>query len=159
MRVNGRDVSVDADHAGMLATFLREVLSLTSVKLACERGECGSCTVLSNGSPVASCVLPVALAGEIETSEGVVEETRPLREALADLGGFQCGFCTPGQVMSSLAMLRAELPADDELARRYIRARLAGNICRCTGYTGIVEAVLRTARSQLSELSPREPAL
>jgi aerobic-type carbon monoxide dehydrogenase small subunit (CoxS/CutS family) len=97
-------------------------------------------------------VLPVALAEDVETSEGVLEESRRLRENLADLGGFQCGFCTPGQVMSALALLREGLPDDDAEARTAIRLALAGNICRCTGYTGLVEGVLRTARR--AEVAP-----
>lgn len=145
MKVNGSSVHAPAGQR-LLGEFLRDELGLTSVKLACERGECGACTVLESGRPVASCVLPTVLASDVETSEGVIEETFALRAALADLGGFQCGFCTPGQVMSALSLLRRGLPEDDDDARIAIRQGLAGNICRCTGYAGIVEGVLRAAR-------------
>ena len=145
MRVNGTSVA-NPPGDRLLGSYLRDQLGLTSVKLACERGECGACTVLDRGLPVASCVLPAALAEDVETSEGVLEETYELRADLADLGGFQCGFCTPGQVMSALALLRRGLPDDDDEARNAIRQALAGNICRCTGYAGLVEGVLRTGR-------------
>jgi len=145
MKVNGAAVDPPPGHR-LLSSYLREELGLTSVKLACERGECGACTVLVRDRPVASCVLPAALADDVETSEGVVKETRELRAYLADLGGFQCGFCTPGQIMSALPLIRRGLPEDDDEARRVIRRALAGNICRCTGYTGLVEATLRASR-------------
>lgn len=145
MKVNGKAVEPKAGNP-LLGSFLRDELGLTSVKLACERGECGACTVLDRGLPVAACVLPVALASDVETSEGVADETYDLRADLADLGGFQCGFCTPGQVMSALALLRRGLPGSDDDARADIRKALAGNICRCTGYVGLVEGVLRAAR-------------
>jgi carbon-monoxide dehydrogenase small subunit/xanthine dehydrogenase YagT iron-sulfur-binding subunit len=145
VRVNGTSVE-NLRGERLLGAYLRDTCGLTSVKLACERGECGACTVLVRGLPVASCVLPVALADDVETSEGVVEETRDLRADLADAGGFQCGFCTPGQVMSALALLRRGLPEDDADARAAIRTALAGNICRCTGYTGLVEGILRACR-------------
>lgn len=148
MRVNGQEVA-PPDGNEPLATFLRDALGLTSVKLACERGECGACTVLVSGRPVMACVLPAALAFDVETSEGVLEETRELRGWMADTGGFQCGFCTPGQVMSALAIMRAGIPQDRDEAEAAVRRSLAGNICRCTGYTGIVEAVLRSARAQV----------
>lgn len=145
MKINGRTVG-NPHGQQLLGAYLRDACGLTSVKLACERGECGACTVLVRGLPVASCVLPVALADDVETSEGVLQETHALRAALADSGGFQCGFCTPGQVMSALALLRRGLPEDDADARAAIRLALAGNICRCTGYTGLVEGILRTCR-------------
>ena len=116
---------------------------LTGTKEGCGRGECGACTVLIDGRPVLSCItLALRVQGNVETIEGVAEEARPLREAFADHGAFQCGFCTPGQIVRGVSLLRRGLPERDDALRR----ALAGNICRCTGYAGIVRA-LREAES------------
>lgn len=154
--VNGRTGDAAAPPGTVLATVLRERFGATSVKLACERGECGACTVLVAGRPRLSCVTPVELVdGEVTTAEGLAEESADLRAAFADLGAFQCGFCTPGQVVHSTALLRAGLPADAERARALARAELSGNICRCTGYAAIIEAVCATARARAE--ARREP--
>jgi aerobic-type carbon monoxide dehydrogenase small subunit (CoxS/CutS family) len=89
------------------------------------------------GRPVVSCLVLAGRADEVETIEGLRDEARPLREAFADAGAFQCGFCTPGQIVRGVALLRQGLPADD----RELRREMSGNICRCTGYSGIIRAL------------------
>jgi aerobic-type carbon monoxide dehydrogenase small subunit (CoxS/CutS family) len=129
-----------------LLDVLRDRLGLTGTKEACGRGECGACTVLIDGRPVLSCIaLAARVTGQVETIEGLADESRPLREAFADRGAFQCGFCTPGQIVRGVSLLRAGFPATDAELRRAI----SGNICRCTGYGAIVEA-LRDAEALAS---------
>jgi len=143
LRVNGRDVDVELAPGDTLLRVLRERLHLTGAKEACGRGECGACTVLVDGTPVMSCVMLAALVrGEVATIEGLADEARDLREAFADTGAFQCGFCTPGQIVRATALLRE----GGELDERAVREQMSGNICRCTGYTQIVDAVLLGAR-------------
>lgn len=148
LRVNGEEVTVTAGPRTSLARVLREQLRLTSVKLACERGECGACTVLIDGAPRMSCITPAPLVrGEVVTAEGLGEEVRDLQAAFADHGAFQCGFCTSGQLVHAAAILRGPLPTGDRL-EPYVRERLSGNICRCTGYNGLVAAVCELARER-----------
>ncbi len=141
LSVNGerRTIAFPVHHT--LLEVLREELGLTGTKHGCELGECGTCTVLVDGRPVLSCL---ALAAEaegkaIETVEGMQlgNSLHPLQAAFADLGAAQCGYCTPGILMTAKALL-AENPRPD---REGIRAALAGNLCRCTGYIKILEAV------------------
>ena len=141
LRVNGepRTAAVDAHHT--LLEVLREDLGLTGTKHGCELGECGTCTVLIDGRPQLSClVLPVQVAGsEITTVEGLgsTADLHPLQQAFLELGAAQCGYCTPGMLLAAMALLEQRpRPARDE-----IRQALAGNLCRCTGYSKIVEAV------------------
>ncbi|MGY1805817.1 (2Fe-2S)-binding protein [Blastococcus sp. SYSU D00669] len=142
LTVNGELVDVEVTGLEPLSTVLRDQLGLTATKVACGRGECGACTVLVDGRVRMACTTPAALVrGEVRTSEGLAAETRDLRAEFADRGAFQCGFCTPGQVVSAHALLRDGLPADDAERRRHVRHRLSGNICRCTGYQAIVDAV------------------
>src|SRR5262245_13498758 len=124
-----------------LLDVLRDRLGLLGTKEACGRGECGACTVLLKGRPVVSCLVLAARATDVETIEGVREEASALRQAFADSGAFQCGFCTPGQIVRGVALLRQGLPADDQALRR----EMSGNICRCTGYAGIIAALRRAA--------------
>ena len=141
LTVNGRAVRPEIRPAETLLDVLRNQLGLTGAKDACGRGECGACTVLVGGRPVMSCVTFAACVGEpVETIEGLADESRSLREAFADCGAFQCAYCTPGMVVHGVALLRGGLPDRDA----EIRHALAGNICRCTGYQGIV-AALRSA--------------
>jgi aerobic carbon-monoxide dehydrogenase small subunit len=131
-----------------LMRMLREKLALTGTKNGCSAGECGACTVLLNGEPVNSCmVLAVECDGaRIVTVEGLASQERlaPIQEAILRQGGVQCGFCTPGILISSHALLqRNPNPGEDE-----IREALVGNLCRCTGYVRIVESVKEAARMQ-----------
>jgi carbon-monoxide dehydrogenase small subunit len=128
-----------------LMQMLRESLALTGTKNGCSAGECGACTVLLNGEPVNSCmVLAVECDGaKIVTVEGLAHDRQldPIQETIIDAGGVQCGFCTPGILISSRALLnRNPNPSDEE-----IREGLVGNLCRCTGYMRIVEAVKKAA--------------
>ncbi len=139
--VNGerRTVAFPVHHT--LLEVLREELGLTGTKHGCELGECGTCTVLVDGQPVLSCLALAAEMGgrAIETVEGLQagNELHPLQSAFADLGAAQCGYCTPGILMTAKALLAGN-PAPE---RAEIRAALAGNLCRCTGYIKILEAV------------------
>jgi aerobic-type carbon monoxide dehydrogenase small subunit (CoxS/CutS family) len=145
--VNGNRVTIGATGLRSLAEVLREDLGLTATKLACGRGECGACTVLVDGRPRMACTTPAALVrGEVWTSEGLAEESEPVRRRFADLGAFQCGFCTPGQVVHAVALLRRDLAAlDPSVRRERVRHALSGNLCRCTGYQAIVESVCQLA--------------
>ncbi len=140
-RVNGEERTVVFPVHHTLLEVLREELGLTGTKHGCELGECGTCTVLLNGQPVLSClVLAVEAAGRaIETVEGLQQGNRlhPLQATFADLGAAQCGYCTPGMLMTAKALLAQNpRPSDAE-----IRQALAGNLCRCTGYHKIIQAV------------------
>ncbi|WP_028921295.1 (2Fe-2S)-binding protein [Pseudonocardia acaciae] len=152
--VNGRAVTVRADRLEPLASVLRDQLGLTATKVACGRGECGACTVLIGGRPRMACVTPAALVDEpVETGEGLAEESAALRERFADSGAFQCGFCTPGQVVHATALLREDLARADAgmgaaARRERVRHALSGNICRCTGYQAIVDSVCAVAEEQ-----------
>ncbi|TDC62791.1 (2Fe-2S)-binding protein [Actinomadura sp. GC306] len=141
--VNGTVVEVDVRPGEPLLSVLRGGLGLRGAKEACGRGECGACTVLLDGVPVMSCVLMVEEAedGRITTVEGLADEHRELRRAFAETGGFQCGFCTPGQVVRAGALLGEAAGLSDE----ELRVAMSGNICRCTGYTQIVGAIRRAA--------------
>jgi len=143
--VNRERRSAPAEVRITLADFLREKLGLTGTHLGCEHGVCGACTVIVDGAAVRSCLmLAVQAQGKhVLTVEGLGEpdHLHPLQQAFRERHAFQCGFCTPGFVMTSLALLR-ENPSPDE---REIREELSGNICRCTGYQSIVEGVLLAA--------------
>jgi len=145
--INGAVHRLDVQPEKTLLSVLRDQLHLTGTKEGCSTGDCGACTVLMDGKAVTSClVLAVEADGrEITTIEGIASDGQlhPVQEALVELGGFQCGFCTPGMVISAVAFLKDNpKPTDEE-----IRHGLAGNLCRCTGYTKIVEAVQRAAAS------------
>ena len=142
--VNGQDHRVEHPPDALLLDVVRSNLGLKGTKGACARGECGACTVLIDGSARLACITLVATIGgaTIETIEGVAEMTRELRESFADEGAFQCGFCTPGQVVAAEAMLRAGVDPTDETA---VRRWMSGNVCRCTGYAGLVRAVIGEA--------------
>ena len=143
--MNGEDREVEAaDHESLL-TVLRESLGLPGSKNACEQGECGSCSVLMDGQLVCAClVLGAAAAGRrVQTVESLSDGERlhPVQRAFVDAGAVQCGFCTPGLIVATYALLRRNPePSDQE-----VREALSGNICRCTGYGKILEAVQRSS--------------
>jgi len=146
LTVNGEALPVSFAPYKTLLELLREDLGLTGTKHGCELGECGACAVLIDGEPQLACLL-LALECEgrsIATVEGLAAgaELHPLQAAFADLGGSQCGYCTPGILMTAKALLDAEPQPD----RERIREALSGNLCRCTGYQQIVESVEHVAR-------------
>jgi carbon-monoxide dehydrogenase small subunit len=150
--VNGVPYEISVEPRKTLLAVLREGLSLTGTKEGCSTGDCGACTVLLDGKPVTSClVLAVEADGrEITTVEGVADRTElhPIQEAMVELGGLQCGFCTPGIIISSYALLQENNKPNDDQMRR----ALAGNLCRCTGYTKVVAAV-KDAGKEMRRLS------
>ncbi|ORB85206.1 4-hydroxybenzoyl-CoA reductase subunit gamma [Mycobacterium kansasii] len=144
--VNGKTVAASIEPRMTLADFLRDKCGLTGTHLGCEHGACGACTVLLDGAAVRSCLLFAVQADEMEvtTVEGVASagsELSPVQSALRECHGLQCGFCTPGFVMSITALLNDNpQPTADQ-----IREALSGNFCRCTGYQGIIAAARRAA--------------
>lgn len=159
LEVNGRAEQVDATPDATLLHVLREHLGLTGAKEACGRGECGACTVLVGGTPVMACLtLAARVRAPVITIEGLAAEFADLREAFADAGAFQCGFCTSGQIVHAAALLREGIPADPAEAEPGLRHALSGNICRCTGYTAIVDAILCTAARRAAALSEAKRA-
>ena len=148
MSVNWIPVEATVEPRLTLADFLRERCGLTGTHLGCEHGSCGACTVLLDGAAVRSCLVFAVQAedAEVSTVEGVASpdgELSPVQAAMRDCHGLQCGFCTPGFVMSITALLRDNPhPTDEE-----IREGLSGNFCRCTGYQGIINAVHQAAES------------
>jgi aerobic-type carbon monoxide dehydrogenase small subunit (CoxS/CutS family) len=145
--VNGSRYNVSADPRRTLADFLRDDLRLTGTHLGCEHGVCGACTVMVDGKAVRSCLMLAVQADgcDVMTIEGLEKDGQlhPLQEALRDCHSFQCGFCTPGFVMTALAMIEeGSAPTSEE----ELREDLAGNLCRCTGYQSIVEGVTEAIR-------------
>jgi len=146
LRVNGEEQEVLFHPYKTLLEVLREELNLTGTKHGCELGECGACAVLMDGEPVLSC-LELALECEgrhVETVEGLQKgaELHPLQAAFADLGGAQCGYCTPGILMTAKALLEKE----PDPSRERIREAISGNLCRCTGYQQITESIEEAAK-------------
>ena len=139
--LNGERKEAEVSPEMTLLELLREVLGLTGTKEGCGEGECGACTVLLDGRPVYSCLLLAAQVDgrEVETIEGVgtEEEPHPLQRAFVKKGAVQCGFCTPGMIMTAKALLEENPKA----TRSEIREAIAGNLCRCTGYWQIIEAI------------------
>ncbi len=141
LKVNGKDVEIDVKPTWTLLYVLREILGLTGTKKGCGQGDCGACTVIMDGKAVNSCLVPVlqAESKEIETIEGLgaPDNLHPLQESFIANGAIQCGFCTPGMIMSTVALMRRNPhPSADEIKRG-----ISGNLCRCTGYTKILKAI------------------
>ena len=155
LSVNGIAYDMTVDGSRNLVSVLRNEIGLTGTKEGCDDCECGACMVLLDGQPINSCSYLAAQAQgrEITTIEGVMlgEELHPLQRNLLEEGGVQCGFCTPGMIMSATALLsRTPSPTEEE-----IRIGLSGNLCRCTGYSKIITAVQRTAAEQIVSVTPR----
>ncbi len=145
IRINGQHYLRTVNVNTTLAEFLRNDLCMTGTKIGCNEGECGACTVLVNGRPLNSClVLAAELDGaDVLTVEGLAqEELHPLQQAFLDVGAVQCGFCTPGMLLTAKAIL----DQNPNPTKEQIRKDMEGNICRCTGYNRILEAVLLAAR-------------
>ena len=151
MAVNGRSIEADVEPRRLLADFLREDAHLYGTHLGCEHGVCGACTILLDGEPVRSCLMLAVQAdgAELTTVEGLAGDDglHPLQEAFREHHALQCGFCTPGFLLTSLYLIREQPDLDDE---DEIREALSGNLCRCTGYHNIVDAV-RDAAERLRQ--------
>ncbi len=152
MRVNGTNVLRDVPDTTLLAVFLREVLGLTGTHVGCDTTQCGCCVVLLNGRSVKSCTVLTAQADgqEVTTIEGLAagDKLHPMQKAFHEHHGLQCGFCTPGMVMAAIDL--ATFPPSP-LSEEVVRHEMEGNLCRCTGYHNIVEAILAGAREMTSE--------
>ncbi|MCH9050390.1 MAG: (2Fe-2S)-binding protein [Proteobacteria bacterium] len=147
MTVNGKVVSAEVEPRTLLVHFLREQLGLTGTHVGCDTSQCGACVVLLNGRSVKSCTMLALQAegGEITTIEGLAKEgeLHPMQAAFKEHHGLQCGFCTPGMVMSAIDLVSR----NSDLTEEIIREELEGNICRCTGYHNIVKAVQAGAKA------------
>lgn len=164
IQINEHDFAVPSDARVSLLDLLREHLHLTGTKIGCNQGACGACTVLVDGERVLSCLtLAVQVEGRsVTTIEGLgsSDEPHPLQSAFIEHDGFQCGYCTPGQICSAVAMLRefeAGIPSyvtgdltreNPSVSAEEIRERMSGNLCRCGAHNGIVEAILDVAREK-----------
>jgi carbon-monoxide dehydrogenase small subunit len=153
--LNGRELEVMVKPLARLQELLREQLGLTATKTGCKQGGCGSCTVMVNGEPMLSCLLPVEdVAGqEVVTLEGItpLEGLHPLQAAFFDSYAIQCGYCSPGMILTTKALLdRNPNPSREEIAEA-----IAGNLCRCTGYVSILEAVEAAAQQMRGDQNGR----
>ncbi len=150
LHVNGQQISREIPDNRLLVDFIRYDLGLTGTKEGCSVGACGACTVILDGQPISSCITLAVIVdgGEVTTIEGLAKDDRlhPLQQAFLDYGGFQCGICTPGQIMAAKALLDANAhPSEDE-----IKAWMMGNLCRCTGYYKIIESIQAAAHGKVA---------
>jgi carbon-monoxide dehydrogenase small subunit len=148
IKVNGTEYSKDVEPRTLLAHFIREHLGLTGTNIGCDTSQCGSCTVHLDGEAVKSCTLLAAQAdgGSVTTIEGLANgNLHPMQKAFWDQHGLQCGYCTPGMIMSSVHLLQRNPNASED----EIRHQLEGNICRCTGYQNIVKAVQQAQKEMV----------
>ena len=158
MKVNHKEYSGEVEPRTLLVNFLRDDLNLTGTHIGCDTGHCGACTIIMNGKTVKSCMLLAVQAqdAEILTVEGLAEDQKklhPIQEAFMQNHGLQCGFCTPGILMSSLFLLqRNPRPTEEE-----IRRAIDGNLCRCTGYVNVVKSVQAAARLLSETKKETEP--
>ncbi len=156
LTVNGREWEVEVSANETLLDTLREKLRLTGTKKGCDAGECGACTVLVGGQPMLSCLLLAVECGgrDILTIEGMADpktgELHPIQKAFVEHNGVQCGFCTPGMILSARALLNT----NSSPTEREIREAIDGNICRCTGYAGIVESISAAAEQMRKQGRP-----
>ncbi len=146
LTVNGKSVSKDVEPKTLLSSFLRENLNLTGTHIGCDTSQCGACSIHLNGKAVKSCsVLAIQADGsEVTTIEGIAdgEKLHPMQEAFRENHGLQCGFCTPGMIMSSIKLVEN----NPKISEKEIRKGLEGNICRCTGYNNIVKSVVSASK-------------
>lgn len=145
LQINGQPHDLEVDVRDTLLDLLRDRLGLTGAKRGCDQGECGACTVLLDGEPINACLLlAVDAAGRsILTIEGLArDQLHPIQQAFVDSGAVQCGFCTPGMILSAKAFLDRACESPEPPTRDEVRQALSGNLCRCTGYQKIVDAVI-----------------
>jgi carbon-monoxide dehydrogenase small subunit len=154
MKVNGKDVKADVDPRTLLVQFLRENLRLTGTHVGCDTSQCGACVVHVNGKAVKSCTMLAlsAQGADVLTIEGLANgaQLHPMQEAFREHHGLQCGFCTPGMIMTAVDLVNRK---GNNLAEHTIREELEGNICRCTGYHNIVKAIAAGAKAMGSGVS------
>ncbi len=145
LTLNGESRSVDVEPNDILLDVIRDKLGVKSPKYGCGKGDCGTCTVLLNGAPVRSCImLAVEADGQkITTVEGLMKNgTTPLQDAFIEHNSFQCGYCAPGMILAATALLKK----NPKPTREEVQEAIAGNLCRCTGYTAIIDAILEVAK-------------
>jgi len=157
MVVNGRDVSGEVEDRTLLVQFLRETLGLTGTHVGCDTSQCGACVVHVDGKAVKSCTILATQASgsDVVTIEGLADgaDLHPVQAAFREHHGLQCGFCTPGMIMSAVDMIRRHAGRLDE---QTVRSELEGNICRCTGYHNIVKAILAAAGEMSGRMQAAE---